>query len=179
MPPKVKVTKEMICDAAFDIARSEGMAKLTVRAVAERLGCSTQPVLYSFSTAEEIKDAVYGKADAYHSAYIMPKGQSGMNPLLELGMNYIRFAVEEKQLFQLLFQTDKFRGLTLNALTGDSRLDEIIGIVAMSTGKTVEEAREMFLSLFITAHGCASLLAGNAMEYEEERIEQLLKNVMR
>ena len=70
MPPKVKITKEMIIDAAFEIARSEGAENINARTVSKKLGCSTQPVMYHFKTIEELKKNVYIKADEYHSEYI-------------------------------------------------------------------------------------------------------------
>ena len=70
MPPKVKITKEMIIDAAFEIARSEGAENINARTVSKKLGCSTQPVMYHFKTIEELKKTVYVKADEYHSEYI-------------------------------------------------------------------------------------------------------------
>lgn len=45
MPPKPKITEKMILDTAFSIVRMEGEEKLTVRRIAEKPGCSTQPVL--------------------------------------------------------------------------------------------------------------------------------------
>ena len=53
MPPKVKITKEMIIDAAFEIARSEGAENINARTISKKLGCSTQPVMYHFKTIEE------------------------------------------------------------------------------------------------------------------------------
>lgn len=55
MPPKAKITKEMIVDAAFEIVRTEGIDKVTARSISEQLKCSTQPVLYYFPTVEDIK----------------------------------------------------------------------------------------------------------------------------
>ena len=46
MPPKAKITREMIVDAAFAIAREAGAETINARTVAERLKCSTQPVLF-------------------------------------------------------------------------------------------------------------------------------------
>lgn len=71
MPAKAKVTKEMIVDAAFAIAREAGVENINARTVSERLHCSTQPVMYHFSTMEELKRTVYAKADLYHSEYLM------------------------------------------------------------------------------------------------------------
>ena len=71
MPPKAKITKEMIVEEAFQIARTQGADKITARSIAQRLKCSTQPVLYYFATVEEIKEAVYQRADAYHTRFLM------------------------------------------------------------------------------------------------------------
>ncbi len=50
MPAKPKISKEMIVDAAFEIARKEGMENINARTVSEKLSCSTQPVMYHFAT---------------------------------------------------------------------------------------------------------------------------------
>ena len=71
MPAKIKATKEMIINAAFEIAREIGAENINARTVSERLNCSTQPVMYHFATIEELKRAVYAKADLYHSEYLM------------------------------------------------------------------------------------------------------------
>ena len=71
MPAKAKVTKEMIVDAAFAIAREAGVENINSRTVSKRLHCSTQPVMYHFATMEELKRTVYAKADLYHSEYLM------------------------------------------------------------------------------------------------------------
>ena len=110
MPPKVKVTKEDIISAAVDIVRKSGAQAINARTVACALNCSTQPVLYYFSTVEDIKKMVYKKADAYHSDYIMNTEIACGNPMLAIGMNYIKFAIEERNLFRLLFQSDEFSG---------------------------------------------------------------------
>ena len=48
MPPKAKVTKDMIIDAAFEVARESGVENINARTVAKKLNCSTQPVMYHF-----------------------------------------------------------------------------------------------------------------------------------
>ena len=101
---KAKITKEMIVDTAFEIVRKEGADKVTARSISEQLNCSTQPVLYYFSTVEDIKKAVYIKADEYHSAYLLDVGMTCENPMLAIGINYIKFAIEERNLFRFLFQ---------------------------------------------------------------------------
>ena len=64
MPPKAKVTREMIIDTAFEIIRNTGIETVNARTVSKELNCSTQPVMYHFKTIEELKkiiDELQGK----------------------------------------------------------------------------------------------------------------------
>ncbi len=176
MPPKTKISKQMILDASFEIVREKGHEMMSARTIAEKLGCSTQPVMYNFKTIEEIRRATYELADEYHSGYIMPKGDERYNPLMQLGLNYVRFGYEEKNLFRFLFQTNSFKGLNVHALMSDPRTGEMLKMVSNGSGCTEEEARDVFFNLFITAHGIASLLANNEMEYEEDSFRKVLEN---
>ena len=176
MPPKVKITKKMVADASFEVVRARGHENLNARTVSEYLGCSTQPVLYSFKTMDEIREAAYEIADGYHTAYIMPE-ETDEDPMLALGLNYVRFGQEEKNLFRFLFQTDKFGGKDVAVLMSAPELSEILGIMAAGLKADIEQAREMFLTFFCVAHGMASLLANNSMEYDEGQCKKMLENV--
>lgn len=74
--------------------------KLTVRRIAEKPGCSTQPVLYHFRSVEEIRSAVYEMADVYHSSFLKEIQEDCDHPLLSIGLHYMRFAVKETELFR-------------------------------------------------------------------------------
>ena len=71
MPPKAKISRDMIIEAAYEIVRESGEENMNARNIAEKLGCSTQPVLYAFKTMDEIRENVYQKADEFHSEYLM------------------------------------------------------------------------------------------------------------
>ena len=62
MPPLQKTGKEEIVNAAFDIVRREGKDSLNARALAGRLGISTQPIFSNFRNMEELKAEVVKKA---------------------------------------------------------------------------------------------------------------------
>ena len=100
MPPKPKITKEMVIDAAFELARETGAENINARTVAKKLHCSTQPVMYHFATMEELKKAAYAKADRYHSEYLMNIENPQKGAMLGIGLNrsgkrdlYNRFSV--------------------------------------------------------------------------------------
>ena len=176
MPPKDKVTKKMVADASFEVIRTSGHENLNARTISEYLGCSTQPVLYSFKTVDEIREAAYEIADGFHTEFIMPK-DTDENPMLTLGLNYVRFGHEEKNLFRLLFQTYKFGGKDVAALMSEPGLSEIMGIMSEGLKVDTEQAKEVFLTFFCVAHGMASLLANNSMKYDEGQCKKTLENV--
>lgn len=168
MPPKTKITKEMIVDAAFEIARNYGAESINARTISQKLNCSTQPVMYQFKKIEDIKKAVYQKADEYHSAYITDV--HGDNPMKEIGLLYIRFAVNEKNLFRFLFQSNGFSGKNVSELTGSEELQTIINILSREAEPDEEQARTVFRLLFLLVHGYASMFANNETEYDEEAV---------
>ena len=177
MPPKTKITKQMVADASFDVIRKNGHEKLNARTIARHLGCSTQPVLYGFGTVDEIRRAAYRMADEYHTAYILP-AETDKDPMLALGLNYIRFGHEEKNLFRFLFQTDQFGGMDVDAIMRDPNLSPVLEVIAKKLRCGTDKTRETFLAFFGIAHGLASLLANNSMQYDEELCRNLLKNVL-
>ena len=177
MPPKAKISKEMIVDTAFAIVQEEGAEKMTARSISERLGCSTQPVLYYFSTVEAIKKLVYKKADEYHSAYIMSMEKDYGDPLMAIGMNYIRFAIEERNLFRFLFQSNEFSGAGLLELIELEELQLVFAALQQELEVSAEDARTIFSTLFIFVHGYASLYANNNMVYDEESAAKALDKV--
>lgn len=168
MPPKAKITRDMVIDAAFEIARNEGAENINARTVSNKLGCSTQPVMYHFKTIEELKRAVYAKTDEYHSEYITAIHSD--NPMKDIGLNYIRFAKTEKNLFRFLFQTNEFVGKNISQLIKSEELQPIIAILSQAIEVNAEQAKTAFRSLFLIAHGYASMLANNEMTYDEQII---------
>lgn len=168
MPPKAKITRAMIIDAAYEIARSEGAENVNARTVSEKLGCSTQPVMYHFKKIEDIKKAVYQKADEYHSAYITDIHSD--NPMKEIGFLYIQFAEAEKNLFRFLFQSNGFSGKNISELIDAEELQPVITILSQEAEVSTEQAKVIFRSLFLIAHGYASMLANNEMAFDEETI---------
>ncbi len=175
MPPKAKVTKDMVIDAAFEVAREAGAENINARTVAKKLNCSTQPIMYHFATIEELKKAAYAKTDGYHSEYLMNIESSQKSLMLGIGLNYIRFAMEEPHLFRFLFQSNFFTGTTLLEMIDAEELTPILMAMQGADGGSIEQVKEIFLTISLFAHGYASIIANNSLEYDEELIKVHIK----
>ena len=177
MPPKAKITKDMVIDAAFEIARTTGAENINARTVSEKLNCSTQPVMYHFSTIEELKKAAYEKSDHYHSEYLMNITNPQENAMLGIGLNYIRFAIEEPHLFRFIFQSGFAVENSLLEMIDSEELTPIISVMQKAMDMSIEQTKEIFITLALFVHGYASIITNNSLEYDEELIKMHLNRV--
>ncbi len=177
MPPKIKITREMIVEAGFELVRESGIESVSARSVAERLKCSTQPVLYSFKTVAEIKRAVYEKVDGYHTEYLM--NIRGGDILLGIGLNYIRFAITEPNLFRFLFQSGYAGKNSLLEMVSSEELLPVLSAMRQAMGMSMEKTREIFITIAMFAHGYASIIANNSLEYDENVVAAHLERAFK
>ena len=172
MPKKPTTTKEAVTEGAFMLIREQGHEALTARNLASFLGCSTQPIMYQFPNLDTLKDLVYQKADAFHSAYILAGGD-----LLEIGLRYVRFAEEEPLLFKFLFQSGRFSGLSLEDLIQAPEAAGVLSAVSIGEELAPAEAVAFFEPLAALVHGYASLIANNAMKYDPAAVRRALVTI--
>ncbi len=177
MPPKIKITREMIIEAGFEQVRESGIESVNARTIAKRLQCSTQPVLYSFRTIEEIKLAVYEKTDVFHTEYLMNIRDDDV--MLGIGLNYIRFATNEPNLFRFLFQSGYAKGHSLLEMIDSEDVKPILGAMSQAMSASEEKTKEIFLTIAMFAHGYASIIANNSLEFDERTAARHLTNAYR
>ena len=177
MAPKTKVTRDMIVEAAVEVARKKGADSINARTVAEQLHCSTQPVMYHFATIDSLKRAAYAKADHMHTEYLMNVAPE-QDPILGIGLNYIRFAVEEPQLFRFLFQSGYAKENSLLDMIDSEELVPVLSAMQAGLGLSPEKTKEVFLTVAMFAHGYASIIANNALEFDEELIAVHLERAL-
>ena len=174
MPPKTRITKDMIINAAVEVAKQSGCEKINARTVSEQLRCSTQPVMYHFSTIDAMKWAAYARVDQMHTEYMMTVSPQS-DPLLGIGLNYIRFAVEEPQLFRFLFQSGYVQENSLLEMIDSEELIPVLAAMQEGAGLSMEKTKQVFLTVAMFAHGYASIIANNGLEYDEKLVAKHLE----
>lgn len=175
MPPKVKVTKEDIVNAAVDIVRSSGHQALNARTVAAHLNCSTQPIFSNFTSMDDLRFAVVKKADTLQQEYMRWEIESGAYPTYKAtGMAYIRFAKEEKELFKLLYMRDRTREVNAQ----DAELsEEMESIVQNTTGLKPLDAQLFHLEMWAYVHGIAAMFATSYLDLDWELVSKMITDV--
>ena len=167
MPPKTKITKDMIVQAAVEVAKQSGYEAINARTVSSQLHCSTQPVMYHFSTIDALKRAAYARVNQMHTDYMMTVSPQ-CDPLLGIGLNYIHFAVEEPQLFRFLFQSGYAEENSLLEMIDSEELVPVLAAMQEGAGLSMEKTKQIFLTVALFVHGYASIIANNGLEYDEK-----------
>ncbi len=177
MPPKAKFTKEEIAAAAFAIVREAGTEALTARTLGKRLGSSACPIFTVFGSMEEVQAEVLKSAKALYAAYVR-EGLRQMPAFKGVGMQYILFAKNEPNLFQLLFMTEKNTEDVNRLLPAiDDNYDLILQAVKDYYALDEEDAKRLYLHLGIYSHGIAALFAKRVCAFSEKEVGELLTEV--
>ncbi|SHO47774.1 TetR/AcrR family transcriptional regulator [Anaerocolumna xylanovorans] len=154
MPPKKQINKQQIIEKAFEIVQSEGYESLTARKLAKELSYSTQPIYQTFSDMKELKIELIKKAQEKMISYIMDTSDRTLPLVLASILAYIRFAGDEKYLFQLIFTSGGLNLDKINELgTGDIKLD---------------------INMIVYANGIIMILAFNSLQISNEKIKDML-----
>lgn len=172
MPPKVRIQKQDIVDAALEIVRREGAQAINARSLAAALHCSTQPIFSNFATMEELHQAVIEAAEKRFEAFMEREiGQGKYPPYKASGMAYIRFAKEEKALFKLLYMRDR----SSEHIPEDTKLgNRMEGMVHGNTGLDGMQARLFHLEMWIYVHGVATMIATDYLDLDADLISRML-----
>lgn len=175
MPPKIKVTKEEIVEASFDLIRNEGKEAFSARNIAKKMGISTQPIFKSFVNMEELLLEVKQKALHLYHQYL-DEGLKMDKPFKGTGIKYIEFAKKEPKLFHLLFMDSISQNYDNVKIETKDNIERQNALIASSIGCTIEEANLIQLESWVFVHGIATMIVTNTVSFDDEIISNLLNH---
>ncbi len=160
MPPKKQICKEEIIDKAFEIVRQNGISMLSARNLAKELHCSTQPIYLVFNDMTQLKNAIAEKAICFMQQYISNYTSEIYPPGLSKILGYVQFAIDEQNLYKLIFSSEIMSMETAGGLAqsySKSELDILIyahGIIMMKSCGTLTFEWEQIREMIIRAYNC-------------------------
>lgn len=170
MPRPQVIHPEEVQQAAFELVRKAGPEALTARAIAQALGCSTQPVYSACGSMAAVKLEVEARAKAFVEKALKTRGDGP--PFLQLGLASLRFAKAEPHLFRLMSELMKERlskppPEILAAMRQDPAL----------RATSEERLVELHAILWVFSQGLASMLSHDEGADALERAERMLRHV--
>ena len=167
MPAVRKVSKEQIIDAAVEVLRDDGFSAINARSVAKKLGCSTQPIYFSFQSMDELKAALSERAIRMHTRRVrdsLRAHEGSDSRYSSYGMGFVKFAAEEKQLFRWLY----LEGEQPGAYQSDVLMQEVIGVIVDEFGYAEDVARRFHQDMIYFTYGLAILANTDHLHPEPE-----------
>lgn len=172
MPPKQKITRQMILEAAFQIIREGGFESVNARSLAKVIGCSTQPIFSHYANMSDLKKDFFVYLTDYYNEYTLSKAK-GQNFFQGIGHAYIDFAKNENNLFQVLFMSEFAPLNGFSDMFGSENL-EVAGIIPKNLGISLEASKNLFMKIWIFMHGIASMIATKSIKLADGEAEKML-----
>lgn len=173
MSKPTKITKEIILEKALEIIRTQGIEKVSNREIAKKLNSSIRPIYYQFKNSEELYNELLIKMETYFYSFLLDNEIEDIPKYKQIGINYIKFAKEEPNIFKALFM--KKNNLVVENFIGQIKeFKEIEKFVKVSTNLKNEEIKSFHVKMWIFTHGLATLIASNTINFNDQQIRDLL-----
>ena len=174
MPPKFKFTREEIIQEALDLTRKNGISAVTARALGERLHSSVKPIFGQFKNMEEVQKEVLKASYALSCTRMQELMESGEYPPYKAsGIAYIRFAKEEPELFKLLYMRDRSNESFDDKIYMKPLMEEVQKNLDLSE----DDAYLFHLEMWIFVHGIAVMTATSYLEWDMDKVSEVLSDV--
>ena len=168
-----KVTRKDVLDAALAIVRERGEGALSARTVAERAGCSVQPIYSQFGDMRQLVRALYDHARAWVAAYNREHALDGCNAFESNGLAHLRLARTERPLFHFLYLSPHMDATGFAEVYDSVAIEGVQRCIEELGGLPPAEARELHLDMIVYVHGMAAMLATGADFSDEELVARM------
>lgn len=176
--PKQKITKEMVVNAAFELAREGGMNHVLVKNIAERLGCSVQPIYSYCANMGSLKKEVIKKITAYFNEYIEAHVDKD-DLFASTGKLYLRLCKEEPNLFQMYFFASR-EDLNVHSLEEMYQSEcnpRVADSIVEQFRISEEKAKQLQLNMVIFNQGLMAINLACGLQIPIEEMEEKLVQV--
>lgn len=173
MPPKAKFSADEIITAALNVIREKGSESISTREIAAILGVSTRPIFTYFKTMEEVKEQAHHAALKIFDEYAAA-GLAMPIPFFGFGMQYIRFAKDEPELYKFLFLSSS-KKCPQNVMSVMEHFQLMLRKPLMEIyNMDAKSADHYFRDLWLVVHSLATLTVTAGCPYNEEEISAIL-----
>lgn len=173
MPPKPKFTKEELIQAALELARESGLEAVVARNLGKKLDTAPSTIFTHFNTVEDIRQAVIEAVRELYNGYV-EEGLKMVPPMKGFAVQYIRFAMEESNLYSILFMNKRDGLKYVDFIVDEGHYEKVITAAEENFGINREQAEFVYHNLWAYAHGIAVMSATGVCKFSLEEISQML-----
>jgi AcrR family transcriptional regulator len=159
--------RRALLSAAAEAIVESGPAALSLRELARRAGVSHAAPTHHFGDKAGLLTAFAAEGfDLLSAALAATRAETGS--FLELGVTYVRFAVERRAHFEVMFRPELYRADDPELEAAQERAAAALygGLTALPDGVAAADLPVAGLAAWSLAHGFASLWLGGALPAE-------------
>lgn len=171
--PKQKFGEKEVLGAALEVVREQGHEVLSARVIAEKAGCSVQPIYSLFGDMDGLIAALYEFARAWVTNYNAQHADDGENLFESNGLTHLRLAREESKLFAFMYLSPYLGARSLEDLYLSVSQPGVEDCIVELGHLSREAAHELYLNMIVFTHGLAVLLASGMDIPEDELAERV------
>ena len=175
MPAHKVVSHDEIIKVAMDILRQSGSGGITARNIAQKLGCSTQPLYRIFGEMSTLELTLEKAAQDIQASEVNKyMQQSKYPPYMAYGLGLVTFAKKEKRLFRYLYMSDRNEQ---EQVPVDMDIDARLKVICDVYGYEMETAKKMNSDMTIYCYGLALGVNTGTIDIDEAEIAERLHRV--
>ena len=156
--PKQRITKEMVVEAAFEIVKTGGMEQITVKTIAEKIGCSVQPIYSYCKNMEGLRQNVTERVNRFVREYVCSNIDM-KDPFHSTGKAYIRLAKKEPHLFKIFILHQRNGISSLDDFYNSETSEEIPITLANKFNISISQAKQFHLNMLIYTIGIGTIFS--------------------
>lgn len=156
--PKQRITKDMVVDAAFKIARQSGMEKVLVKNIANELGCSVQPIYSYYNNMDGLREEVGNKARKFIEEYVVSHIDNS-DLFRSTGRAYIQLAKEEPNILKIFILQERKNISSLKDIYETETNPKTAQAIAKDLNISVEVASRLHLNMLIYTIGLGTIFS--------------------
>lgn len=171
MPSSPKIPKETILQYALEMLIQNGYASINIKALAKRIGCSTQPISWHFGNMENFRNALTEYALDYANKKMLSASE-GMSAFSNVGIGYIDIAFDEPNLFRYLYMSGEsgYYAGGFDIFTTADANSAMIEQIAKQLGISADKVNDFFRNTIIYTHGLACFVVSGLIKATKEEL---------
>ena len=169
MPAVVELSKDRIVKVAVKMVNEDGWDSINARSLATKLGVSTKPLYRIYTNMDEVKKDIYDEIAKQYDEFLTSRIDS-KKALLTLCIAYVEFALEYKNLFVSLFLSNNLKWKSIENVLDEKWNQSTIVNLVNKHGLSFDDAKNLFMNMWLYANGLATLIATNDITMDEQEV---------
>ena len=184
MGRKAQITKEMVLEAAYELLDEGGIGAVGIKSIANKLGCSTQPVSWLFGSMTDLKKELYFYSGSrlYAPMTEAIQGKEGIEAFFISGKIYLANACDHPQVFRFLNVDDPMDTIGDDVSEGRSIFEfqfdaDVFKLLSKEYDVSPKLLGEAVRDTVIYTHGLALMMMFDSYKMSKEKAIRMMYNM--